>query len=94
MRTTEHGLKITLSELRELLSKAENEVMCANGVGYLYFRNDEVEQPCAYQDCASRYYRALEAWEDELGRLAARKYMQSLTPEEAAKLSDWQRQNR
>lgn len=58
MRTTEYGLKITLSELRELLAKAENEVMYANGVGYLYFRNDEVEQPCAYQDCASRYYRA------------------------------------
>lgn len=51
----------------------------------------------AIQYGESRYItpiRALEAWEDELGRLAARKYVQSLTPEEAAKLRDWQRQNR
>lgn len=51
----------------------------------------------AIQYGESRYItpiRALEAWEDELGRLAARKYMQAATPEEAAKLSDWQRQNR
>lgn len=51
----------------------------------------------AIQYGESRYItpiRSLEAWEDELGRLAARKYMQSLTPEEAAKLRDWQRQNR
>lgn len=51
----------------------------------------------AIQYGESRYItpiRSLEAWEDELGRLAARKYMQSLPPEEAAKLCDWQRQNR
>ena len=51
----------------------------------------------AIQYGESRYItpiRAPEAWEDELGRLAARKYVQSLTPEEAAKLRDWQRQNR
>lgn len=50
----------------------------------------------AIQYGESRYItpiRSLEAWEDELGRLAARKYMQAVTPEEAAKLSDWQ-QNR
>ncbi len=48
----------------------------------------------AIQYGESRYItpiRALEAWEDELGRLAARKYMRELSPEEDAKLRDWQR---
>lgn len=48
----------------------------------------------AIQYGESRYItpiRALEAWEDELGRLAARKYMRELSQEEDAKLRDWQR---
>lgn len=48
----------------------------------------------AIQYGESRYItpiRALEAWEDELGRLAARKYMRELSLEEDAKLRDWQR---
>lgn len=57
MKQTSKGLKITISELRELLEKAQNEAMYQNGASFLYFREDEIEQPCVYAECNSKYYR-------------------------------------
>lgn len=57
MKSTEHGLQITVSELRRILERAEMEITHNSGESYLYFREDEIEQPCVYRECSSTYYR-------------------------------------
>lgn len=57
MKSTEHGLQITVSELRRILEQAEMEIAHNSGESYLYFREDEIEQPCVYRECSSTYYR-------------------------------------
>ena len=57
MKPTNNGLKISITELRELLEKAEDEARYHNGESYLLIREDEIEQPCVYRECNSRFYR-------------------------------------
>ena len=55
MKYTEHGLKITLDELRCLLDYAENRAQYANMEQSIYIQggeNPRITQYCCYSECA------------------------------------------
>ena len=55
MKYTEHGLKITLDELRKLLEFAENRAEYGNMEGCIYIeggKEPRIKQYCSYADCS------------------------------------------
>jgi hypothetical protein len=54
MRYTEHGLQITLDELRKMLEHAENRAQYGNMESSIYIKGGDrpsITQYCSYAEC-------------------------------------------
>lgn len=59
MKYTEHGLRVTLEELRMILERAENGARYDSMEHCLYITGGErprIIQYCGYGECSPRYY--------------------------------------